>query len=550
MKSEAETRARVERTTEWALIVTAFFVFAGGPVPDVNEAHYLAKAKHYWDATWCPGDFFLESADAHLTFYWTLGWLTRLLPLPAVAWIGRFVVWSLQAWAWQRLTRSLFSGRLVALFTATLYLALQRFGQMSGEWVVGGVEAKGGAYVLVWLGLAALARGRWNAALMLCGAAAGFHVLVGGWAVVAIFLARLLPGNREADRPRWRDLWPGCLGGLLLSLPGLVPGLALTVGVERAVVSEANRIYVFERLPHHLVFHRFPHTAMARQAAVCLLWLGLAWYARRRHERDERLARLDRFVGGAALIAVAGIVIDQSLLLYDDPAARLLRYYWYRTSDAFVPLGATLACVHWLRRREAAGETKATVAFLAALVVAAVNFGEVYCDRLNDPRPAAERQADSHAERMLMTPRWRHEEWQRVCRWIAENTPPDARFLTPRQQQTFKWRAGRSEVVTWKDVPQDARSLVAWKQRFRDVYPSGFDWQGPAVYGFDGLLQLARSYDFDYVVVEQQNETAVGPGQSLMPPHSARHLSTAIRQVYPLPNQSSGYRVYRVSPTE
>ena len=29
------------------------------------------------DPAWCAGDLFLESDDAHLVFYWTIGWLSR-----------------------------------------------------------------------------------------------------------------------------------------------------------------------------------------------------------------------------------------------------------------------------------------------------------------------------------------------------------------------------------------------------------------------------------------------------------------------------------------
>ncbi len=81
------------RTTSWLLppfevllIFAVFFLHAGWAAPDVNEAHYLSKAKHYWDPAWCRSDFFCGTADAHQFFYWTFGWLTRYLSLPAVAW--------------------------------------------------------------------------------------------------------------------------------------------------------------------------------------------------------------------------------------------------------------------------------------------------------------------------------------------------------------------------------------------------------------------------------------------------------------------------------
>ena len=48
---------------EALLIFSLFFLYTGGPPPDVNETHYLPKAKHYWNPDWCGPDVFLDSAD-------------------------------------------------------------------------------------------------------------------------------------------------------------------------------------------------------------------------------------------------------------------------------------------------------------------------------------------------------------------------------------------------------------------------------------------------------------------------------------------------------
>ncbi|MGH7137007.1 MAG: DUF6798 domain-containing protein, partial [Pirellulales bacterium] len=79
---------------EIALVLAMFALQAGWPAPDVNEPHYLGKARHYWDPGWAAGDFFFESADTHLVFYITCGWITRWLSLPAAAWLGRLVTWT------------------------------------------------------------------------------------------------------------------------------------------------------------------------------------------------------------------------------------------------------------------------------------------------------------------------------------------------------------------------------------------------------------------------------------------------------------------------
>ena len=142
---------------------------------------------------------------------------------------------------------------LYSVLSAALLVALNDRFQMAGEWIVGGVEAKGFAYVLVMLGLEALVRNRWGWSLVALGAAAAFHVIVGGWAVVAWAVAWLCADERP---PLPTLVLPALVGGLL-SLGGLWPAVELTRGVDPQLVHEANRLYVYERLPHHLLPQQF-----------------------------------------------------------------------------------------------------------------------------------------------------------------------------------------------------------------------------------------------------------------------------------------------------
>ena len=61
--------SRVQAGFETVLVFLIFFIQGAWPVPEVNEAHYLSKAKHYWNPQWCDQDFFCNSADAHQVFY-------------------------------------------------------------------------------------------------------------------------------------------------------------------------------------------------------------------------------------------------------------------------------------------------------------------------------------------------------------------------------------------------------------------------------------------------------------------------------------------------
>jgi len=277
---------------EIALIFAVFSLQGAWPVPDVNEAHYLGKAIHTWDPLWIENDFFLDSPDTHRVFCFAFGWLSFCLSPPAMAWTGRIVTWLLLAWSWRRLSVAVVPRAWFSVLSAALFGYLMERGHMAGEWVLGGVEAKGFAYVLVFLGLEALVRDRWNRTWLCLGAASCFHVLVGGWAVVAAGLAWLSLGR---ERPPFRSMGPGLLGGFLLSLPALVPSLLLDWGTDASILREAHEIYVYKRLAHHLVFGRFPLLLVGRFLALVVAFFLLA----RIVGREGGLLRLRAFVIGS-----------------------------------------------------------------------------------------------------------------------------------------------------------------------------------------------------------------------------------------------------------
>ena len=109
------------RLAEIAAIFAIFFIQGAWPVPDVNEAHYLGKATHYWIPHWIENDFFLNSADTHRVFYLTFGWLSLFLAPPALAWVGRILTWLLLAWSWRRLSVTLVPRRWFSVLSGAMF---------------------------------------------------------------------------------------------------------------------------------------------------------------------------------------------------------------------------------------------------------------------------------------------------------------------------------------------------------------------------------------------------------------------------------------------
>ncbi|MGA2062318.1 MAG: DUF6798 domain-containing protein [Thermoguttaceae bacterium] len=526
---------------EIALVFAVFFLQGAWPVPDVNEPYYLGKTIHYWNPSWAAGDFFLDSKDTHKVFYLTFGWLSLCLTPTALAWAGRLITWWLLAWSWRRLSFAVLPRPGWSILSAALFAMLMDNFHMAGEWVIGGVEAKGFAYVFVFLGLESLVRNRWNRAWLLLGAASALHVLVGGWAAIAAGLAWLLIGP---DRPKLRSMWLSLLGGLLLALPGLLPAILLNANADAETVRQANQIYVFERLPHHLdIFHIYPQFII-RFVLLTLLYFTLSWRvslivfkdatggdfmnsanptntsdsanagrtafrnfltsicnlqsnSRTFNDIQSSLKRFRAFVTAAIIIALAGAAINLLVFFNRDLAAGLLRYYWFRLSDVAVPLGVAMLGCLWIVDSRPARMAIARFAAVIAGLALIYHFGSMAIQRLQPTTPRAERLANPL-------------DWQEACLWAADqrNAPPTARFITPRSAQTFKWYAGRAEVATWKDVPQNAAEIVQWWTRMQDLFAAdGGDPEGPRYESLNELSpqridELGRKYKADFLITE------------------------------------------------
>jgi hypothetical protein len=205
-----------------------------------------------------------------------------------------------------------------------------------------------------------------------------------------------------------------------------------------------------------------------------------------------------------------------------------LRLYWFRLEDALLPGAAALAFIAWLSRLQAARPVRANWLLIASILVAGLNIADVCYWRsqvrvpdsviqqrptfdsrprwwLDEPRPISRMfRPLPGSDRLLTAQEWLVH-WQGACRWISEQTPTDARFLTPRRQQTFAWYSGRAQVASWKDIPQDARSIIAWKRTLDDLYPSDEShWREDlAAFSDAELVALARKYNCQYIVIDR-----------------------------------------------
>ncbi len=470
---------------EVAFIFLAFSIRGGWSIPSGGEAHYLTRAKHYWNHDWCPNDFFCETPDAHWVFDCTFGLVTLVLPLPAVAMFGRLLEWGLLAWSWQRMSRAMVPLPFASILSATLFATLGYTCQLAGEWVVGGIEAKCFSYAFVFLAIEAVGRDRWNRVWLLLGLASAFHVLVGGWTTLAVICAWLM-GNPKW--PRLRTMAPGLVGGALLALLGLVPALALTWNTDSAVVIEANHISVFERLSHHLWPLSFSNRAIARHLPLITAWCLLIFLV----PGEASQLGLRRIVNCSIVFSLFGWAIALGFVNQPDTAASLLQYYWFRMSDSMLPTGVAIVGTSSILQLSRASPRLGAV--WGAMLVLVTAFFVSY---LMSGKRISYASSDFAIANV--------EDWHKSCAWIAANTPRTAVFITPCLAQSFHWHTGRAEVVNRKNCPQDAAGIVEWRKRIDDLYrireAGSVRWADTVnELGIKHVLRVGRFYDADYVV--------------------------------------------------
>ncbi len=421
----------------------------------------------------------------------------------------------------------------VGIFSKGVSLAwrLPRFGSqriehgnLAGEWVIGGIEAKVPAYGFVLLALSSLVERRWNQVWIFLGTASAFHVLSGGWSVIAAMIAWWFTERNQKDACRL--FTPALFIGGVISMFGLIPAVALTMGATAEDSTVAARIYSYFRIPHHLLPADFFSQWYLRHGTLILLTIATACLFWR---RNDRIRRLGWFTIGALTIAVGGLVVGMLPSIAPDLAAKLLRYYWFRLSDAMVPLMFAVLVTGMLLDSRRLVRPIGVLVLMSGIVL--IGQSSYRRSLLGVPPSASNdllgRDVGAAAEVQQQV----YRDWLAVCRWARASTEDDEIFLTPRHQQTFKWYAERAEVVNWKDVPQNAESLREWYRRFQEVFPRNLGSIRVTIQ-YPTLWKFRKEYGARYMIVDRR---VTGENLPLVKLYPTEQESNENFAVYELP---------------
>jgi hypothetical protein len=520
---------------QYFIAVSVVTIFLGlnfllkGNMGMVNELDILPFTRQHIDPSWMPEEFWLNQPGGYrLPFILLFGYLTTTVGFLGTSIIGRLVCYILIS------SGLVFLGRILGLRLLTLLVALCLFiypnpsqGAAAYEWLVGGVEPKSVAYGFLLLAIGFAITRRYRFMALNLGLATTFHVLVGGWATIA--MVGWLGLRRRSDFSNLKRI------GTTLLIYGLASAWAIWTVLSHLLESTAagevssSYIYVFLRSPHHL--NPLSWTWYAWGALITyLIIFGLSIFWLRRRQQQNPLSKYRNGQDLAEITLFALIPFGFGVVIAPfDTEGKILQYYPFRVGDILLPLTTCLLFAGVLQHSLTSSKAKIFQRFCLVLVSAVfVIQGSLFINNLQ-----ALSQFPSQQQGVT-------EAWRDTFTWIRENTPKDALIVSPPVDlANFTWLTERATVGKFKQAPPTSASLIKWHQRLTDLSGGSSLWtEGEARYTKKQAIRDALTQGFRNLDLTQ--------AQAILDKYQASYFLTYSEHQLGLPivYQNNDYVVY------
>jgi hypothetical protein len=332
--------------------------------------------------------------------------------------------------------------------------------------------------------------------------------------------------------------WTLCIAGFLA---GAIPAIRMDIRTASDETTLSAMHQVYTRLGHHLSPIKFSESRWSgflHLLAIAVIMILLVrrertfWQIEQTNQRQQKhwlrdappvFQLLMMTAWMAFLVASLGLVFDLVFSNYAPRfAAKILRFYWFRWNDVTMPLALALVavgvCTGVLQFAQQAF-WKRSLILVCSLVAAIAIIWSRHQENSNEKIPVGEKlnfvlKSDTPAAQVQQ-----FSDWKRVCDWIKSETQTEPLWLTPRRQQSFKWRTSRAELASWKDMPQNAVAVVEWNRRIKDSYQ--YDKQKNLLpITTEKLEELRSKYGIHYVLLDLRVKGQTIPGWQLLYPRS------------------------------
>lgn len=405
-----------------------------------NEEAYFALAKQYFDPAWIPGSFtFTEWVGTRFLFQNIAGWALSFLTFEQLTFWGRFCSFLLLSFPVALVFKELRIKNAGILMILQLYISNSNTQHFFGmEWIFGGFESKTLAYIFIFYGYYFLLKSKFELSVLFAALASYFHVLVGGWFFVLVFLYACIEQFNLKTIFRVGAIY------VVTVLP-LVIYMASYLNESGSVIHgvDIDWVYSFFRNTHHTApMHEIQAMNKVLPRVIVsfgLLLLSLFYF---RKSEDLRIRKLNRI----ALIAL-GIVFTGLIITYIDVHGHLLKYYWFRIAA----IGAfTYYIIIFLFLENNAGRLYCPVLWKSLVIIFIGTFFLVKSGK-NINRLVSARVNPNLLE--LVT-------------YVQEHTQPDDVYLfLGNDEESFSRRTRRDAFVIFKFDPGGGEKIYEWYMR-------------------------------------------------------------------------------------
>ncbi len=364
---------------------------------------------------------------------------------------GRWAMWILFAWALSRVARLVRVPPWSAVAGFTLWMLAEQTLMACGA-PIEGFQPKSFAYPCVFFALGFAMQGKVIRAGALAGLGTAFHLIVGGWGCLAVFVAMVV--NRKDYTFRQLAYY------IAASAPCILPTLAATWlfvgGMSSDESASMSEIYVTFAWPicldpaKFLSLNQFVMSIGVFGTTPVLLWL---WPQRREA----------RFVAIFTLSLIA--VFALGLVGWWLEAYWFLKLFPFQLANALPVLLLMILCFAYIGSRPPAARL-GRIAWIAGIIVA-LWFADDE-DAFREVRKIPERMWSEVQVISESTARSRYGDRLEAVDfhmydWIRENTPRDSIFITPYVSEFWTY-AERAQVAGFRHPPYD-RNFLDWYDR-------------------------------------------------------------------------------------
>jgi len=420
----------------------------------VNEANVLPFARQHANPNWIPQDWYYNLPAGYRTLFIAIfGNMASAWGFLITSIVGRLICFALVASGLIFLARTL-RLKIISLLVALtlLFYTSPEQGLIASEWIVRALEPKAIAYGFLLFGITFMLRGNDSLMALFLGLTISFHVLVGGWALVAVSLWFLFRRTAILLQPKQViSILAIYLVAASFAIPPIIRELTATSS-DKAL--SASYIYVYLRTPHHLN-PEFWSLDLWLKPLIYLMIFTITTIAlwKQKETQHTDLA----FFGLMTMVPfLLGVIIAPW-----DTQGMLLQYYPFRLGDIIFPLITGLLFLSLLQGiLSSSNWTKQGFMFVGITIISLTGIiqgKDFYQSAIALPKFPHQDQ--------LVTP-----ELKEMCYWIRDNTPENETVIShPLEDISFTWVSERATIVKYKFVPPVSAAVHEWYQRLNDL---------------------------------------------------------------------------------